>query len=527
MSTAALAQLRPDEVLLVYDSRLVDGSAVRYSRDIAEYYAGSARVPGGVGGLSGARRGVRVFDLASSGAGATGTANITYNNYVIQLRTPIRNYLTQQGLTSRVRSIVLTKGIPHRVLDTDAGDIMDFPGSIGGEYNSSDITAASVDVELALLWQTFETTEFGGSADSKLDGCIVNPYWKSAASMITFPNVNILATKTLNVLSPGGPVYLSDAAAGTPQRLTAGDMYLVTRLDGNTVADVRGMIDRAGQIYFDVLSAAVLMDESDSNGVTDFAANTEFDNSNANLSGLYDTDDYEATRDAFNNDRRWLAANVRYNALTGFNQFFIGPRLSWQANHGILVTNPVALVASYGFNHSGQPLTTAGQNGGEVYATSYNYTNGAVFSTLESFNCRGFGGLAPLGFANQQQAAAFMAAGGTFAVGNVWEPLAASVPDVKFLAQNFLLGNLSFAEAAWTSVPALSWMQIAVGDPLARVQRSSEDIDGNLRVTIDDLYAWEKTPADVNRNGTIDVNDRTFVARAVRAADRSSMFTPR
>ena len=70
-------------------------------------------------------------------------------------------------------------------------------------------------------------------------------------------------------------------------------------------------------------------------------------------------------------------------------------------------------------------------------------------------------------------------------------------------------------------------MQIAVGDPLARVQRSSEDIDGDGTVGSGDLYAWEASPVDVNRNGTTDANDRALVARAVRAAERSMMLAPR
>ncbi len=526
----ASAQIRADEVLVVYDSRLTAtgvGGTGFPSRDVAEYYAGSSAVPGGVGGLAGVRRGVRTFDLATSGAAATSGPNITWTNFADRLRAPIRSFITSRGLAQRVRVIVLTKGLPHRILDTDAGDIMDFPGSIADEYNTGDITAASVDTELMLLWQNINLNENGGNADSKSDGVIINPYWKSGASITTFTNVNNEVTKTIALGSANGPVWGPGGAAGSSARLTAGDLYLVSRLDGNTVDDVRAIIDRAQDIYVNVNTTALLLDESESNGIADFTANTEFDNSSGAFSGLRDADDYEVTRDAFINDRRWLAAQVRYNAATGFNQFFIGPRVAWQANHGIPVNDPVMLVASYGLNHLGQPLTTAGVNGGEVYATSYNYVNGAVFSSLESFNCRGFGGLAPLSFARQQQASAFFAAGGTFAVGNVWEPLADSVPDIRYIGQNFLLGNVSFVEAAWSSVPAISWMQVAVGDPLARVARSSEDINNDGRVTIDDVYAWERAPVDVNRNLVTDAADRLFILRAVRAPERTNTFTPR
>jgi hypothetical protein len=522
----ARAQLRPDEVLVVYDSRITDGTGARISRDVAEYYAGSVKVPGGSGGLAGVRPGVRVFDLAGSGAAAMTPGNITYANFITSLRTPLRNYLTSSGLTQRVRSIVLTRGIPHRILDTTANDIMDFPGNIAAEFNASDITAASVDSELTLLWQDLSAGENGGPADSKADGIITNPFWKSTTSITLASNANITAAKTFTA-SGVGPTWVLGGTAGTAARLGPGDIYLVCRLDGSSLADVRGMIDRAKSPYVNVQTTAVLLDESESNGVTDTLANNEYDNNVSAFPSTRDADDYEATRDLLTTDGRWAAANIRYNALTGFNQFFVGPRVAWQPTHGIMVTTPVVLVASYGLNHLGQPLTVAGVEGGKVYATSYNYVPGAIFNSLESFNCRDFGGLGMLSFAEQQQASAFINAGGTFAVGNVWEPLADTVPDNRLLTLNFLLGNMSFAEAAWSSIPTLSWMQVAVGDPLSRMQRSSEDINGDGAVTIDDLYAWEASPTDVNRNGTTDAADRLLVQRAIRSPERTMMLMPR
>jgi hypothetical protein len=167
-----------------------------------------------------------------------------------------------------------------------------------------------------------------------------------------------------------------------------------------------------------------------------------------------------------------------------------------------------------------------------VYATSYTYAPGAIFNTIESFNGRDFGGLGQLGFAPQQQAADFLAAGGTFALTNVWEPLADSVPDNLPMVQQFVLGNVSFAEAAWMSTPALSWMQMPVGDPLARMSRSNENLNGDSRVTTDDLYAWEALPAgnaakDINRSGAADNTDRGLVTASVRAAERVNIMSRR
>jgi hypothetical protein len=105
----------------------------------------------------------------------------------------------------------------------------------------------------------------------------------------------------------------------------------------------------------------------------------------------------------------------------------------------------------------------------------------------------------------------------------VWEPLADSVPDNRYLSRNFLRGNLSWAEAAWSAIPGLSWMQMAVGDPLGRPGRSSEDMDANQRVNVDDLYAWEALPRDINGSGVADATDRAFVLNALRSWERADM----
>jgi len=179
------------------------------------------------------------------------------------------------------------------------------------------------------------------------------------------------------------------------------------------------------------------------------------------------------------------------------------------------------LLATYGSNHEGTfPNTVDLVSARMIFADSFNYPAGAIFNTIESWNGRDFGGLGLLGFQMQEQAADFIAAGGTFAMANAWEPLADSVPDNRYIVQNFVLGNLTWAEAAWTSIPALSWMQMVLGDPLARAQRSSEDIDGNGRVDIDDLYAFERAPVDINRSGVADAADRAVLMRVLRYNER-------
>jgi hypothetical protein len=219
-------------------------------------------------------------------------------------------------------------------------------------------------------------------------------------------------------------------------------------------------------------------------------------------------------------DGRYLPANVRYNALSGAANFIVGPLLSFDGE-GLVVSDPVLLLASEGDNHAG-PKPGAGPGpdpaAGPLYAASFNYADGAVFNSIESYNGRVFGG-APQ-FGNQEQAADFIAAGGTGAMANVWEPFTISIPDNHTVVQNYFLGGMTFAEAAYTSIPGLSWHQIVVGDPLTRIERRQDDVDASGRVQIDDLYVWHDAvngpEADLNRSGVADDTDRRLLETSLR-----------
>lgn len=523
----AHAQLREEDALLVYDSRTPDSLAV------AEYYAGSRRVPGGAGNLPGVHPAVRVLNLASMAVPASPAGSIAYADFITNIRTPIRTFLTSANLVTRVRCLIMTKGLPHRVQDTDVPNNADFPGEGPGQFipelTGNDCTSASVESELTLLWQDLTSTEAGNAGDSRADGVINNPYARNARSILTLNNQFIQTAKPLTA-SGVGPLWQPSGTIGGATRLNPGDIMLTARLDGVSVPAVLGMIDRAQSLFYNTATATLLFDEDGS----------DLDNQAGTFPALGAGDDYELTQTSITTDGRFRPApatpppNLRYDNTAGPANFFVGPNLTWTSGQGILVSTPVILLATYGSNHGGGVPTVApsGSPGGTVYATSFTYANGAIFNTIESFNGRDFGGLGQLSFAPQQQAADFLNAGGTFAVCNVWEPLADSIPDNRYLTENFILGNLSWAEAAWTSIPGISWMQTAVGDPLARATRSNEDADANLRVNTDDVYAWVSLPTnspvkDVNRSGTAENTDRGLIVASVRAAERAGLQSGR
>lgn len=508
LAATAHAQLRPDQVLVVYDSRFTE------SRLVAEHYAGSAKVPGGLGGLPGTRPGVRVLDLAAVTPPAPLAADVSYTQFIERYRNPLRAHLASTDAPRTVRCIALTKGLAHRIYDLSSPVIGDNPVAAEGTFFAGNYTAASVDAELTLLWQSLTTGEAGGGGDSPADGAILNPYARQGLPVSAFSALAQRSTKAfIPIDSPPGVLWTTPtpASAGAAA-LTPGDLYLVCRLDGPTVATVRAALERAASLVVNTETALLLLDESNSNGLADPAETDELDN--LGPAPLRAGDDYETARNALLADGRFNPANVRYNRLAGANEFFVGPRLEFEGQ-GLLLSGPVLLLATEGANHgvfTGAPTLPPGA--GTLYPLSFKYAPGAVFNSIESANGRNFNGIG--GNFGQAQIADFLSAGGTFAIGNVWEPFAWTVADNTPIVRGFFLGNLSWAEAAYAALPALSFQQIVVGDPLARPTRTSDDLDGDGQITLDDLHAFERAPRDLNRDGLVNAADRHLIESSVR-----------
>lgn len=526
-SGAARGDLTEADVLVVYDSRLPDSVAV------AEYYAGSQKVPGGSGQRIGTRPGVLTVNLSSLPGGGFSpigySTSITYADFAAKIRDPLRTYLNSNGLAQRVRCIVLTKGIPHRIYDTDNPNpsIGDQPVGAANELSAGDLTCASVDSELVLLQQSLNTNENGGAADSWADGCILNPYWRASVSITSYPSSLIQVNKhtwpdpnNLGIFWRLTPTGSSSIPAN--RYIRPGDIYLVCRLDGNTVADVHAMLQRsAADININLDTATIVLDESASDGVPGVSdSDLELDNDGPNLTNF--GDDYEQARDLLTSDGRFLAANLRYDRWSTAGGFLVGPKIDFGG--GTIVNGPVLLLATYGANHSGVPGTPG--DSATRYPFSFNYAPGAIFNTIESYNGRAFGG-AGLGFVPQGQLADFLAAGGTFGIGNVWEPLSFSVPDNALLVRNFVLGNMTWAEAAYSSMPVISWMEIVVGDPLTRLRRPREDVNSDGRYDAEDIYAWyapASRPPDLNRDGQRNRADFDILRGTVRFGESGNMW---
>lgn len=538
----ARAQLRAEQVLVIYDSRIPDSLAV------AEHYAGSAAV-GGANNKAGTRRGVRVFNLATTGLPQMGAMpDINRSEFRTRLRDPIRAWLNANDPQGLIRCLVTTRGIPFRLADATTLFIGDNPSAAGTAFSNGNYSAASIDSELTLLWQNLDGADTAQTLNFHKGG-IANPYWggrlSAGQTQVGLSVLPIEAWSTVRRKNVRSFVNISSTPSGvfwgllvantpfspnvpTPSATTPGDFYMVCRLDAGTLSGVFAMLDRSVNITVNVDTAALVLDESGSDGVANTVDNGEFDNAaypGGITSPTYGGDDWEQARNTLTADGRFLSSNVVYNALAGNANFVVGPLIAYEGQ-GLVVSAPVLLLTHYGANSTGDAPGEATNPvsvniARSTYESSFNLAPGALMNTMESYNGRCFGPYTPA--FGQASLADFIEAGGTFGLGNVWEPFSMTVPDSAQVVKNFYLGSLSWAEAAYTAVPCLSFQQIVVGDPLARIVRTSEDRDGSGTITVDDLYAYESAPADLNRAGGVTDADRQFVVNAVRGSRDTDM----
>ncbi len=459
------ASLDPNQVLLVYNSANADSQAVR------DHYVN-------------ARPGVLEFDLNDP---TLGNGNIEYAEFVTQVRDPLRAHLQANGLQSQVTAMTLTTGIPHRIRDTDAPIVGDQPNNAISEFFTSlDATYASVDSELTLLWQPLDDGESGGSRDSLSDNLVLNPYHKQTASIDSFDRSGIAAgNNAYQWMEPAWKMLTNGQPA------TGGDIYLVTRLDGKNVADINASIDRAANIVYNANTDYVILDE-DTTGRDDVSF---FDDPDEDTPG-YAGDDYAEAAAAL--------AGV-YNAVLHetTNTFVEGATGSSGANKTQPFDGSVAVLSTFGTNHGpGSGVT-------EDYVDTFagQFVDGAIFNSLESWNGRRLGSVGS--DKSQEQIADFIAAGGTLGVANVWEPFAASVPDTELLLDNFLNNGMTWAEAAYSAIPWLSWQQIVIGDPLATARvfdAALGDVNKDNEIDADDIDLLFDAIADDPGDGQFDLN---------------------
>ncbi len=300
--------------------------------------------------------------------------SVSRDVYDTQIDQPIWHCIATRQAHDRILYIVLTKDVPIRISGTS--------GRSG--------TGASVDSELTLLYR--RRTD----ASVPIVGFVPNPY------------------------------YATDAPAAVEAfSHRAHDVYLVTRLDGYTVQDALGLIDRGADAPAD---------------------------------GVFVLGPRASSVDLVPN--RWLAAAAERLQARGLGVVDEHAKPTDGAS-------PVLGYYSWGSNND---VTRR-------RAWDFTFARGALAAMIVSTDARTFkeppaswrpsdGSSEPFAGTTESLVADLIRAGVTGASGNVDEPyLDASVrPDILFPAY---ASGRNLAESFYAALPYLSWQTIVLGDPLA------------------------------------------------------------
>jgi len=300
---------------------------------------------------------------------APGGEEISRDEYRARIADPVASFLRSHGIQDKILYIVTTLGLPLRVEGPGAGLLAE---------------TASVDSELALLY----------------------------ADMHGHPHV-----------APSGVPNPFFGKFGAPFRHPDFSMYLVTRLAGYDLADVKAIIDRALE---------------------------------ARNRGMFVIDLRSSDNTQGNQWLRQAAAQLprdrvilEQSAAVLYDQADVIGYASWGSN------DPDRKRRHLGFHWLPGAIMT-----------EYVSTNGRTFAhPPDSWSFALGNSKAAFGGSSQSLTADYIHDGVTGASGHVAEPFLQFTPRPDILLPAYYRGR-NLAESYYLSIRALSWMNIVVGDPL-------------------------------------------------------------
>ncbi len=300
---------------------------------------------------------------------------ITRAQYLKDIETPVAEFLKTHGLREKILYIVLTSGVPLRVLGP-------------GEALASE--AASVDSELTLLYSKMR------GATLPVAGPVPNPFFRQR---------------------------------DTPFRHSLFPIYLVTRLDGYNMADMKALVDRA------------LLAKNTGRFVIDLKAKEN------------------------NEGNQWLR-----------NAALLLPKDRLVLDETAKVIENVKGVigyASWGSNDTDRQhrfLHFEWLPG--AIATEFVSTNGRTFrKPPDTWELRGKWNDKESSYAGspQSMAADYIHEGASGVSAQVDEPYLSYCPRPEFVLPAYYSGR-NLAESFYMGIPGLSWMNVVIGDPLMKLQ---------------------------------------------------------
>jgi uncharacterized protein (TIGR03790 family) len=319
------------------------------------------------------RRGIPAANICTiRTAPQEGIARSVYDS---EIEAPVGAFLKNHGMQERILYIVLTSGVPLR---------------INGSGEALKTDTASVDSELTLLYQRLRSVKI------PLEGPVDNPFFGHRDS---------------------------------PFRHPAFPMYLVTRLDGYNMSDMKGLVDRA------------LLARNVGSFVIDLKVREN------------------------NPGNQWL----RTAAL-----LLPKDRVILDETSKVLADVPnVIAYASWGSNDTDR----------KHRYLHIGWLPGAIATEFVSFDGRTFRPPPPkweignwgdnktwYAGAPQSLTADYIHEGATGASGQVSEPYLAYCPRPDFVLPAYNSGR-TLAESFYLGIPGLSWMNVVIGDPLTRLTK--------------------------------------------------------
>lgn len=522
-ATCAYAQLVPSDVLILVNE---NSPTSRYiARLYRQYYP---EIPES-----------RVLCLSglpdcSGPSAAPAEEIITRDQYDQCIAEPVRTYLIDNALVNEIKVIITTAGLPYRIEDSSYDYIVNPAAS--SPYAASAIgyvDAASVESELTVLFQNDQAGDIYHLLP--LYDRAVNTYQAYRNSGIELFDRDILTNhefmkwqyprKTSYGHYP--PIMEGEILTryGVAERhFSAGDIYLVCRLDGpknqgkSAVFAVRQMLERAKRAsnpaigVNPALAVAVLDDapgagNHDYNRVYNIDYHLDYAEYDPNtpqppdIQLINTSDDYQ---NAFLQMTGQLPTPDVLNAgtMSAASDLTVicDERPDHLTNQDDLEPDKLLVVlAGFGKNgDEGSPkdyLTTQGPQSGPLFQL----TNGAVFTSVESYNA-----VTMFSDATTSQAKLidFIQIGGAGAIGHSFEPYDDAAIDNEFLFYNLLAdadgdgkADLTFAEAAFTAIPYLSWAEVAIGDPLMQIAYGPGQ------------KTWTQLYGDADNNGIVNYSD--------------------
>lgn len=356
--------------------------------------------------------------------------------YYTYVAAPIKQYIDNQNLTNTIRYIVLCKGVPFKIQASG-----DFSSANANVTVESLLCMLNTDNYEGLIQDVYEVYHQHSQPDPYYNHSpiIPNPYYSGNYGID--PNYSFnwrFLTDHFTLNWSGHTVKLS---------------YLVSHIDGLSYNVVKGMIDKSADPNMSG-TAAWIIDDDPSLGYSSYFTNTK-------------------------NRLEAYGFNVVYNNTNNWITSYAGDIMGYSSKG----------------THAEDGNCNWEDSAWVVDSLQFNWANGALYNSLESFNGQSLSTLnwryvprtPPSCHHTQGLATQSTIIGASASEANGWEPVSAPGYNPYFL--NFAITYPAYAmgysvvDAIYMGMPYLTWVNAVVGDPLTAIAWGKQTTTQNLTIS--------------------------------------------